>query len=121
MARVLVVDDNGGVLEVLESVLTDAGHVVTAAQSAERAREYFRRADYDAAVIDFVMPHEDGLSLAQFLHGEGVPVLIITGAITFDELHGHDMPILGKPFSAEQLEQALQRLLEPRVTTSRDR
>ena len=121
MARVLVVDDNGDVLEAIEHLLADAGHLVTAAPSAERAREYFRRAEYDAAVIDFVMPREDGLSLAEFLRGEGVPVLIITGAIMFDELHGHDMPILGKPFSAAQLEQALQHLLEPRVTPARNR
>jgi two-component system, OmpR family, phosphate regulon response regulator OmpR len=118
---VLVVDDEPAVLEVLEHVLAEAGHEVTAAQSAEHARKHCRRAEYDAAVVDFVMPGEDGLSLAEFLRGGGVPVLLITGAMTFDELLGHGMPILGKPFSSAQLEVALRHLLERRVASTRDR
>jgi two-component system OmpR family response regulator len=121
MARVLVVDDNGDVLEVIEQALADAGHEVTGVRSAERARQHLQQGQYDAAVIDYVMPQEDGLSLAHFLRGRGVPVLIISAVVTFDELHEHGMPILGKPFSAARLEEALQRLLEPRMTTSRER
>ena len=115
MARVLVVEDDGDVLDMMEHVLADAGHEVTGVVSAERARHCLRQGHYDAAVIDYMMPLEDGLSLAQFLRGRGVPVLIITGAMTFDELHAHGMPILGKPFSAAQLEEALQRLLDLRT------
>ena len=84
MARVLVVDDNEDVLDMTARVLAEAGHDVTAADSAERARHCLHQGRYDAAVIDYVMPEEDGLSLAHFLRGRGVAVLMITGAVTFD-------------------------------------
>ena len=82
MARVLIVDDDGDVLKVIGHVLADAGHEVTGAGSAEHARACVQQRQYDAAVIDYWMPREDGLSLAQFLRGEGVPIVMITGAVT---------------------------------------
>jgi two-component system, OmpR family, response regulator len=121
MARVLLVDDDGDVLEVLEQALAEQGHEVTAVASAEDARDCLRQGDYDAAVIDYVMPREDGLSLARFVRSRGIPVVIITGAIELDELRGHDLRLVRKPFSSTELEQAVRAVLEAARSASRDR
>ena len=121
MARVLVVDDEGGVREVLEDTLRDAGHKVTTVENAERARAQFQQGDYDIAIIDYVMPGEDGLSLAEFLRSEHIPVVMITGSIEIHELRRRDLPVLGKPFSSAELEQAIQVALNaPAKPVSRD-
>jgi two-component system, OmpR family, response regulator len=122
MARVLLVDDDGDVLDVVEQGLAEEGYEVTAVESGEDARECLRQGDYDAAVIDYVMPREDGLSLAQFVRSKGIPVVIITGAIELDDLRGHDLRLVRKPFSSADLGQAIRAVLEASArSASRDR
>ena len=63
--RVLVVDDDPATLEMLTTALGTTGADVTAADSARRALERFRREGADVIVSDIAMPGEDGFWLMQ--------------------------------------------------------
>ena len=61
--RLLVVDDDPGVQELLEEVLSGAGYQVETAFNSDEAMERLAQEKYDGLVLDLVLPEEDGLAL----------------------------------------------------------
>jgi DNA-binding response OmpR family regulator len=61
--RILVVDDESEIVELLRDVLTAEGYVVDAAPTAEGALQLIRENIYDAALLDFNLPDLDGVML----------------------------------------------------------
>src|SRR5689334_1645202 len=112
MPRVLAVDDDGDVLEIIEEIFCDNGWDITGAGSAARARERLARTRFDMVVVDCMMPGEPGLSLAQHAHSLGLPVLIITGdAARLPDLEPGGFAVLAKPFRIAELMQAADAVL----------
>ena len=116
-SRILIVDDNPGVLRWLESVLSRAGYSVSCADTLEKATELARTAP-DAALLDYLLPDGDGLTLAVDLAARvpRVPVALMTGmSLPLDEAmvcQSTDIPVLHKPFrDADVLGLIEQRLL----------
>ena len=62
--RILVVDDDPGIGQMLTKALARHGFQVDAATSADEALEKSDAASYDAALVDLVMPGRDGADLA---------------------------------------------------------
>lgn len=60
MALILVVDDEFSVAEVLESVLTDAGHEIVTAINGQQGLQQLERKRPDLVLLDFMMPIMDG-------------------------------------------------------------
>ena len=81
VAFVLAVDDDAGVLRILERILRREGHTVATACSGEAALTSVGTRRPDAVVLDVQMPGIDGLeTLARLRHQvPGVPVVIMTG------------------------------------------
>ena len=81
--RVLLVDDNEDVLELLAEILRDAGHVVATAKDGPTALEIMKTFHADVAILDIGLPVMDGYELAGRLRtelGEALPRLIaLTG------------------------------------------
>ena len=81
--RVLLVDDNEDVLELLAEILRDAGHVVTTAKDGPTALEVMKTFHADVAILDIGLPVMDGYELAGRLRtelGAALPRLIaLTG------------------------------------------
>jgi len=78
-----VVDDDDRIRELLKTFLTRSGFRVTAAAGAAPARQLLEALDFDLAVLDVMMPGEDGLSLIAWLRGRSgrkgrLPVLMLT-------------------------------------------
>ncbi len=65
--RILVVDDDPGIGQMLTKALARHGFQVDAATSADEALEKSDTASYDAALVDLVMPGRDGADLADTL------------------------------------------------------
>ncbi len=61
--RILVVDDETPILDLLIDVLTAEGFTVDAAPTAQEALELIRQNIYDAALLDFNLPDMDGVML----------------------------------------------------------
>ena len=69
MARILVVEDEENIGEVIELNLTMAGHSVTRRSDAEQAQILWdsRENDFDIALLDIMLPGMNGISLCEYL------------------------------------------------------
>ena len=63
MANILVVDDEMGIRELLNEILSDEGHVVYSAENAQQARTIRDQLQPDLVLLDIWMPDTDGVTL----------------------------------------------------------
>lgn len=84
MARVLAVDDEPQVLQLVKRILTAEGHNVDLALDANAAMEILKARPPDVIVLDIIMPETNGVELCRTIreHSElaHVPILFLTGA-----------------------------------------
>jgi two-component system response regulator AtoC len=119
--RVLVIDDDAGVRDYLEALVSRRGYQVLAFPSGEEALRSLERSRPDLVTLDVVLPGMDGLETLQRLKQRlpDVPVVMLSG-------HGQARTIveamrlgatdfLRKPFEVEELELAFQKALEKRA------
>src|SRR3546814_5201035 len=87
MARILVVDDEVGIRELLSEILYDEGHTVELAENAAEARAARLRVRPDLVLLDIWMPDTDGVSLLKEWGSQGLldmPVVMMSGHATVD-------------------------------------
>ncbi len=87
MARILVVDDEIGIRELLSEILYDEGHTVELAENAAQARESRLRNRPDLVLLDIWMPDIDGVTLLKEWSSQGLlnmPVIMMSGHATVD-------------------------------------
>lgn len=87
MARILVVDDEIGIRELLSEILYDEGHSIELAENAAQARAARLRARPDLVLLDIWMPDTDGVSLLKEWGSQGLldmPVIMMSGHATVD-------------------------------------
>ena len=108
-ARLLVVDDEPNILELLATSLRFAGFEVTTATNGREALAAARKVRPDLVVLDVMMPDMDGFDVVRRMRGEGVqvPVLFLTARdATEDKVAGLTVggdDYVTKPFSIEEL------------------
>lgn len=126
MARILLVDDEQDVREMLRDALKLKGHNVHIAASADEALKLAKERNYDVAVIDFVLPGKRGLDLVHDLREQQpfMRSIIISGQIDHDALDAGTLEkelknriaadrYLAKPTSIETLHQAIADVTKP--------
>lgn len=117
--RIVAVDDNPVVTELIAAVLRKAGHDVETAPSGGEALVVLQRNPPDLLLLDLQMPGLDGLEVLRILRErrvcEGVPVLVLTGE---DDEHyvarARELGAAGyllKPFDARRLNEKVHRVL----------
>lgn len=114
--RILVVDDDPALRELLIDYLSASGFVVDSASDGVQMRERMARAPPDAIVLDLMLPGEDGLSLARGLRKSGdTPILMLSArGEEIDRVVGLEVgadDYLAKPFSPRELLARLRALL----------
>jgi len=79
--RVLIVDDDPGIATMLSRSLLRHGFVIETISSPEAALKAAQSTPYDAALLDLVMPGQDGLALAAALRDRipGLRIALLTG------------------------------------------
>ncbi|MFT3665224.1 response regulator [Piscinibacter sp.] len=107
--RLLIVDDEAELIEILQEYFGGLGYGVQAARNAAQAKVLLTQSPPDLAILDIRMPGEDGLSLARWMR-EHCPrtgiVMLTTAAEVIDRVVGLEMgadDYLGKPFDLREL------------------
>ena len=107
--RVLVAEDAKDMNRLIVKTLTRAGYSVDGCYNGEEALDFLAGAEYDAILLDVMMPKMDGYALLEKLRSQGMdtPVLFLTArdAIS-DRVKGLDLgadDYLVKPFDFEEL------------------
>ena len=116
--RILVVDDEAEIVELLRDVLVADGYVVDAAPDAGAALRLIRENIYDLALIDFNLPHMDGVMLHHQIRQMDVELaastIFMSGLLQSDENLGYYMShsggFLAKPFDIADV---LRRVVAP--------
>ena len=118
--RVLLVEDEPTIRELVTETLQHAGHVVFAAADADEARRLFdgHHAELDAVITDVVLPGTSGPQLLEQLRALNarLPVLLISGYaadnLDLGALDGRHTAFLPKPFGMADLLHNLGQLLD---------
>jgi len=87
MARILVVDDEVGIRELLSEILYDEGHTVDLAENASAARALRTANRPDVVLLDIWMPDTDGVTLLKEWAAQDLldmPVIMMSGHATID-------------------------------------
>jgi PAS domain S-box-containing protein len=120
--RILVVEDEPEVLDMIRAVLSHAGHTVVTAASGREALALFAREPVDVVVTDLGMRDMTGLALASELkRRRAVPVILLTGwADELDADSGDTIVdvLLAKPFTRESLLSGLARAVPDRIRSA---
>lgn len=108
MAHILTVDDDADIRDMLDMHLTLAGHQCLSAKDAAEARFILGSETHvDAALIDIMMPGENGFSLAEALIARHIPVIFLTAKTRVeDRVRGLTMgaeDYVLKPFEPAEL------------------
>jgi two-component system phosphate regulon response regulator OmpR len=114
--RVLVVDDDPALRELLRDYLGESGFQVDEADGGEQMRQRMAAALPDVLVLDIMLPGEDGLSLARALRRDSnLPILMLSArGDEIDRVVGLEVgadDYLAKPFSPRELLARIRALL----------
>ncbi len=119
--KILVVDDDLRLRQLLDRYLREQGFVVKAVESGEAMDRALARELYDLIVLDLMMPGEDGLSICRRLRGEKNEVAVIMLTAKGDEVDrivglelGAD-DYLPKPFNPRELVARIHAVLRRRA------
>jgi two-component system, OmpR family, alkaline phosphatase synthesis response regulator PhoP len=128
VARVLVIDDDEPIRQLLRLTFEHAGHQVLLAEDGFRGTNLARREHPDVIVLDVMMPVMDGATAMHELHAneetKGIPILVLT-AVTLTKvavglLRSGAARVMTKPFDPAQVVEAAEDLVfafQPEAST----
>jgi len=120
IGRVLVVDDEAGIRNLLQRTLEDAGYSVVTAASGQEALDKMSEMNIDLAMLDIKMPGMTGLEVLQriTINSPDIGVIMVTGigdaqtAVEAMKLGAYDY--ITKPFNAADVVPAIQKVFQQR-------
>ena len=113
----MIIEDDSAISDFLAKGLSEAGFTVERAGTGEDGLAVLSGGDFDAAIIDIMLPGMDGLSVIEQLRGSGhqLPILVLSAKRSVDDriagLQKGGDDYLVKPFSFSELLARLQALL----------
>lgn len=117
LKRILVVDDEQSIRDILSKMLSVIGFEVVVAGTGDEGLELFHDGPFDLVITDLEMPGMDGWTLTSRIKGDSpdTPVLIITGSSKVHVVREMKEPsansVMIKPFRLAELKKTVQRLL----------
>lgn len=111
MARLLLIEDDDRLREVIATTLVQAGHEVRQADNGRRGVELFLLASADLVLTDLIMPDQEGIETIRTLrrHFPALPIVAMSGSAPRSRLY-LDVAVrlgaqrtLAKPFTAADL------------------
>jgi CheY-like chemotaxis protein len=117
MTRILVVDDETALRELVADVLTDAGYVVSTASNGDQAIAALQSTRPDVVLLDLVMPGMNGWEFLETCRAtsasRGLPIVIMSGARDAQRAIATStiVRLISKPFDLEELLATIQELV----------
>jgi len=116
MADILIVEDEASIRQILSVHLTLVGHGVREAEDARQARALLGEKAPDLAILDIMLPGEDGFSLADAFLDREIPILFVTAKTAVaDRVRGLRMgaqDYILKPFEPAELLARVENILK---------
>lgn len=118
--QILVVDDDSRIRQLVSRFLNETGFLVVTAEDAAQAKDTLGIMQFDAMVLDIMMPGQSGLEFTKAMREEGhdIPVILLTAlGETEDKIDGFESgadDYLPKPFEPRELVLRLQAILRRR-------
>ena len=112
MGTILIIEDEKGILELLQEVLTLSGHNVDTASDGQEGIHKFDNSSFDLVITDVCMPGTSGHSVVQHIRNsrkKGTPVIGMSGTPWLLQDQDFDM-VLQKPFPLQTLIDSVRRL-----------
>ena len=78
MMRILIVDDEKPILNLIRVSLSNAGYLCDTAQDGNEALEKIDNGKYDLILLDVMLPEVDGFELMEYIRPLGIPVIFLT-------------------------------------------
>lgn len=127
MKKILVIDDEQSICDIMESILTDEGFKPYTAQTKEQAFSLIEKIDFDIIFLDIWLPKINGLDLLKILRTEynfTNPIIMISGHANVDlavkavEYDAYDF--LEKPLTFEKITTVIANALETIASKEED-
>lgn len=117
MGKILIVDDEVKIREMIRKYAEHEGHTVMEAKDGYEAIEKCADHDFDLIIMDVMMPNLDGFSACREIKKmKDIPVIMLTAlGEEYDKIHGFDLGIddyVVKPFSPKELMMRIQAILK---------
>ena len=107
MYRILVVEDEKSINDLIEMNLTEAGYICECAYDGLQAADILERESFDLVLLDIMLPEVNGYELLDFIKPMGIPVIFITAKGSMeDKVRGLRLgadDYLVKPFEIVEL------------------
>ena len=121
--KILVVDDDTNICELLRLYLTKEGYQVTTANDGEEGLDKFNQVKPDMVLLDVMMPKMDGLEVCRRIRKLGnTPVMMLTAkGETFDKVLGLELgadDYMVKPFDTKEVVARIKAVLRRCTTTT---
>ena len=114
-ARILIVDDDPAVRQIIAALLKRDGMSADIAVDGEAAIAMLRKEKYDAVVLDLMMPRVDGRGVIAFMKGENVntPVIVLSAVTDDHELDPEIVRVaMQKPLDPRELRMVVAAVVE---------
>lgn len=118
MKKILVIEDEKRIAEILQKGLSEFGYEVTVAFDGDTGNRLINSNSYDLIITDIILPHQNGLELTQIIkkNRPHTPVIMLTAlGATDDKLDGFDAgadDYIVKPFDLRELNARVNVLLK---------
>jgi DNA-binding response OmpR family regulator len=112
--KLLVVDDQSEICEVMQTYLAEQGYDVDYATDSPSARRRLADDSYELVILDIEMPAEGGLQLAKIAKEQDINVLLMSGhpMAVIDEAQKGSCSFLSKPFHLDELKAAVRLIMD---------
>ena len=124
MAKILIVDDEEKIREMIGKFAAHEGHETVMAENGKKALDVFKKEDFDLVILDVMMPEMDGYeTLKKMKEIKDVPCIFLTAlGQEYDRIYGFDIgaeDYVTKPFSPKELMMRIKVILkrENKVST----
>lgn len=118
--KILIVDDDKGICEYVELLLTQNGYTVDTLTDPTDALEQIKANDYHVVVLDIMMPHISGMELLEDIRGydDDLAIIIFTGHPSVDtavqSMKNNVSDYIKKPFDVDEFTGTLEKILRER-------